>query len=231
MERGTIHNKGSFLSNISKNLQREMPQHVERPEWQYRPQDKTLTGLTQDELLEVLRQQCNFIHTDLVETTTDNINETLSQVIEKYGNGEVIAWNDKRFADFGIDLEAHDAFIWDEAKGAENLQVAERANVGITFSDATLAESGTVVLYTDKGKGRSVSLLPATYIAIVPKSTIVPRFTQAAQQMNAMMEDQENFPTCINLITGPSNSADIEMKLVVGVHGPIKATYIVVDDK
>lgn len=228
---GTIHNKDSFISNISKSLNREMPAKVDIPQWKNRPQDKTLTGLSQDELLDVLKQQCEFIHTDLIVTNTAEVNKTLTEIIEKYGNGEVIASNDARFKEFGIDLEAQDAYIWDESKGAENLHVAERANVGITISEATLAESGTVVLYADKGIGRSVSLLPATYIAIVPKSTIVPRFTQAAQEMNKMMADAENFPTCINLITGPSNSADIEMKLVVGVHGPIKATYIVIDDK
>jgi len=229
--KGTIQNKDSFISNISKNLNRAMPEKVEIPEWKFRPQDKTLTGLSQDELLEVLKQQCEFIHTDLVVTNTKEVNKTLADVIAKYGNGEVIATNDKRYEEYGIDLAAQNAFIWDEAKGAENLHVAERANVGITISESTLAESGTVVLYADKGIGRSVSLLPATYIAIVPKSTIVPRFTQAAQEMNDMMKDAANFPTCINLITGPSNSADIEMKLVVGVHGPIKATYIVLDDK
>lgn len=227
---GQIYNKDKFLSNIAKNLNRTTPEKIERPEWQFRPQDKTLMGLSQDELVDILRQQCAFIHTDFVQTTTDALNDALKKVVEAHGNGEIIAWDDERFEQFGVDLKSYQTYIWNTETPEESLKVAERANIGITFSDTTLAESGTVVLYADKGKGRSVSLLPATYIAIIPKSTIVPRFTQAAQEMNEMIADND-FPSCINLITGPSNSADIEMKLVVGVHGPIKATYIVVNDQ
>ncbi|WJP97719.1 LutC/YkgG family protein [Macrococcus bovicus] len=226
---GTIYNKERFLKNISQNLSRPMPAQVTKPAWQFRPQDKTLADLSQDELVEVMKQHSIAIHTDIIETRSIEVNEVLARVIATYGGGEVIAWNDPRFDELNIDLKKYDTFIWDETKGAENIEVAERANIGITFSDVTLAESATVVLYADKGKGRSVSLLPATYIAIIPKSTIVPRFTQAAEQIDQRNNDAD-FPTCINLITGPSNSADIEMKLVVGVHGPIKATYIIVED-
>ncbi|TDM00905.1 LutC/YkgG family protein [Macrococcus carouselicus] len=226
---GKIYNKDRFLKNITQHLNRPVPSSVTKPDWHFRPQDKTLSGLSQDELVEVMKQHSVNIHTDVVQTTAADLNTALAQVVENYGGGEVIAWNDSRFDELGIDLKRFDTFIWDEAKGAENIEVAERANIGITFSDATLAESATVVLYADKGKGRSVSLLPAAYVAIIPKSTIVPRFTQAAEQMNLMNQDAD-FPTCINMITGPSNSADIEMKLVVGVHGPIKATYIIVED-
>lgn len=233
---GTIHNRESFLSTISTSLGRPVRKDgVVRPVWKHQPQWKVLKDATQDELVEVLKKQCAHIHTDFVETSAGLLADTLRQVVDGYGGGQVITWDDTRFEEFGLKEEMAsdgvDVHVWDPAIGEENIVVAERSNVGITFSDQTLAESGTVVLFSGGGKGRSVSLLPATYIAIIPKSTIVPRITQAAHAIHTRVVDGEKIPSCINFISGPSNSADIEMNLVVGVHGPIKATYIVVEDK
>lgn len=237
--KGTIQNREAFLSHISRRLGRENPAAmVERPKWNYHPQDEVLKDATQDELLEVLKTQCLKIHTDLLVTDRNSLYNTLKEVVSNYGGGPIVTWKDERFTEWGLDKllkeewpeENVEVYEWESAKGKENIYQAEKANVGITISEMTLAESGTVVLFSDKDKGRTVSFLPTTYIAIVPKSSLVPRMTQAARKMREMHLKGKPVASCVNFITGPSNSADIELNLVVGVHGPVKAAYIVVEN-
>jgi L-lactate dehydrogenase complex protein LldG len=240
MTNGTIHHRDKFLQTIANRLGRKQrTTGVMRPNWKHQPQWAVFQGYSQDDLLEVLKSQCPRIHTDLVETTVNHLAATLKQVVANYGGGPVVTWDDPRFAEYGLSSllreewpnEKIDVHIWNPAVGKKNIEYAEKANVGITFSDMTLAESGTVVLFSNSSKGRTVSFLPQTYVAIIPKSTIVSRITQAAAYIHEQIEKGKQIPSCINFITGPSNSADIEMNLVVGVHGPVKATYIVVTDR
>ncbi|MBW8348244.1 lactate utilization protein C [Bacillus sp. IITD106] len=236
---GTIQNRDAFLSKIAGRSGRdEILSKVERPEWSYHPQDAVLKDTDADELLEVLKTQCTTIHTDLIETNRAGLLESLRTIVSEYGGGPVVTWKDPRFDEYGLsplfkeiwpeeNIKIHQ---WEPEVGEDNIQLAEKANIGITISDITLAESGTAVLFSNKYKGRTVSFLPLKSVIIMPKSSIVPRMTQAARMIREKVKNGEYLASCINFITGPSNSADIEMNLVVGVHGPIKAAYIVIED-
>ncbi|GGD01992.1 LutC/YkgG family protein [Pontibacillus salipaludis] len=234
----SIQNRESFLNNVADQLGRKRrSKGVTRPQYSVEPQWRVFEGATQDELIDKLEDQCRVIHTHFKRSTMDTLTEVISQSIEENDGHAVVAADDKRNDEYGLTSfyeNLHDegvAFhLWDPSKGRENIQFAERADVGITFSDITLAESGTVTLFNHQGNGRSISLLPRTYIAIIPKSTLVPRMSQAVRHIHKAHADGVDVSSCVSFITGPSNSADIEMNLIVGVHGPVKATYIVVED-
>lgn len=233
----TILNRDSFLDNVAENLGRPRREGmVIRPNWSVSPQWEVLRDLSQDELVDVLEKQCQEIHTTFIRTDRIGLDKVLREIIKGYEGKVIVTANDPRNVEYGL-VELYDKFVtegkelhvWDPELGEENQVFAERADVGITFSDVTLAESGTVTLFNNKYNGRSISLLPRTYIAIIPKSTLVPRMTQAARLIHEATVSGKDVPSCISFITGPSNSADIEMNLIVGVHGPIKVTYIVID--
>lgn len=233
-----IQNRENFLNNIAGNLGRTVRTKVERPQWKFQPQHDILKDATPDELVEVLKKQCENIHTSFVSTTTANLQQTLQEVVDNYGGESVIAWKDQRFDKFGLtplmqnwpkqDISLYE---WNEANHEENIRQAEKANIGLTISEITLAESASAVLYSHKHRGRTMNFLPEKSVVLIPKSTLVPRMTQAARQIHRQIEQGQEIPSCILFMTGPSNSADIEMVLIVGVHGPVKATYILIEDQ
>jgi len=105
------------------------------------------------------------------------------------------------------------------------------AEVGITNVHRLIAETGTVVMAAQPDEPRSASLLPPVHIALAERSQILPDlfdlfdlFSPAANQTPSTP------PSCLTLITGPSKTGDIELKLVTGVHGPGEVHVIVVGE-
>ena len=81
-----------------------------------------------------------------------------------------------------------------------------------------------------KKEGRGFNFLPTHYVALVPQSGLVRSTRQA--MVNYEHRFAEGLKTsAITIISGPSNSGDIEMELVVGVHGPVQCTYVVISDR
>lgn len=232
MSKGTIHNRNKFLNHIADRLGRERKTDVQLPDWEYQPQWDVHQDRMEDELYSLFKENSEEKGTYVVETTKDELAETVEDIMERYGGGTMVATKDNRFDDYGLTdvLTKNDVHVWEPASGNLNIEVAKQANIGFLFSDVSLSESGTITQFNDRDIARSVSLLPVAYAAIVPKSSIVPRMTQATEQIHKQVEDGQNISPYINFITGPSNSADIEMNIVVGVHGPVKAAHIVVLD-
>jgi L-lactate dehydrogenase complex protein LldG len=95
------------------------------------------------------------------------------------------------------------------------------AEVGITNVHRLIAETGTVVLASKPDEPRSASLLPPVHIAIADRSQLLPDLFDLFDLFSPVANlSQSTPPSCLTLITGPSKTGDIELKLVTGVHGP-----------
>jgi L-lactate dehydrogenase complex protein LldG len=101
-------------------------------------------------------------------------------------------------------------------------------DVGITMAQAAIAETGTLVLEAETERHRLVSLLPPVHIAIVYARNIVLTIGDALSQLRG--NESEPMSRAITFITGPSRTADIELTLTVGVHGPKELHVIVINE-
>lgn len=88
------------------------------------------------------------------------------------------------------------------------------AEVGVTGVDYLIAETGSLVLLAGSHVPRSVSLLPPVHVAVASRAQIIPDLFDLFETVPWAN------PSSLVLITGPSKTGDIELKLVTGVHGP-----------
>ena len=98
-----------------------------------------------------------------------------------------------------------------------------RFDVGITTAQAAIAETGTLILDSTRERHRLVSLVPPVHIAIVDASKIYETLDEALTVIH-----KNEIGPAVTFITGPSRTADIELTLTVGVHGP-QELYVIVN--
>ncbi|HEX7810704.1 MAG TPA: lactate utilization protein C [Burkholderiales bacterium] len=98
--------------------------------------------------------------------------------------------------------------------------------VGVTGAFCAIAENGTLMLLSGEHTHATTSLLPETHIAVVPASRVVRAMEDG---WDLLRNERGDMPRQVNFVSGPSRTADIEMTLVMGVHGPFRVHVIVVD--
>jgi len=109
--------------------------------------------------------------------------------------------------------------------------IIAHADVGITGAELAIAETGTLMLRSAAGQPRSTSLLPACHVALFDRGALVETLEQVGIVLEAWHEGAApgDAGAVINFITGPSRTADIELTLTRGVHGPKEVHAIFVD--
>lgn len=204
------------------------------PEWVIDTPKTRLTQFSKAELGEQFLAFAQKLGIKTVVTTQADFTKDLEQLCEFYKGGPIIINNDQRLLDLGVastlTAKYGDLNIWNQELGDANIELAAQANIGIVYGEYGLTESAGIVLEQTANYGRSVSLLPTNSIVVLKASTILPSMAQYAALATERTRRGERQPSVINLISGPSSTADIELVRVVGVHGPVALAYIIVND-
>jgi L-lactate utilization protein LutC len=103
-----------------------------------------------------------------------------------------------------------------------------QSEIGITGADYAVAETGSLVILPRRGLSRLVSLVPPVHIALVRPEDILESLDDLflLRRLEYHQRGGE-MGSYLNFITGPSRTADIEMTIVEGVHGP-KEVHMVI---
>jgi len=102
------------------------------------------------------------------------------------------------------------------------------ADVGISGVEYLIAETGSLVVFARPEEPRSLTLLPPIHIAVAERSQLLPDLFDLFEVLPGETASQ-GMPSCLTLITGPSKTGDIELRLVTGVHGPGEVHVVFLD--
>jgi len=98
-------------------------------------------------------------------------------------------------------------------------------DAGITTVAGAIADPGALILWPSNKEPRLMSLVPSIHIAVLEADKIFSSFLEAMQKEKWATK----MPTNVVLISGPSKTADIEMTLAFGVHGPRELIVLIVE--
>jgi L-lactate utilization protein LutC len=99
------------------------------------------------------------------------------------------------------------------------------ADIAISEPNYLIAETGSLAVAARPGEPRSLSLLPPVHLVLADRTHLLSDLFDLFERYGPAAA----LPSCLALITGPSKTGDIELRLVTGVHGPGEVHLVLVD--
>lgn len=99
----------------------------------------------------------------------------------------------------------------------------------VSFAFGAVAESGTLILTSGPDNPTTLNFLPDTHVVVVNAKDVAGDYETMWQRLREA-HGPGRVPRTVNMVTGPSRSADIGQTLILGAHGPRRLHVIVVGD-
>lgn len=184
----------------------------------------------QREKIEKLKELMEAVRTEVHVVKAENWVDQLKEILRKRKLGTLLYATDTKIGDT---LER----AWEsESDGLPKLTSYEgyienfkerlfKIDAGITSTVGGIAETGALILWPTEKEPRLMSLIPPIHIAVLEAEKIYNTFCEVIQKENW----PDKMPTNALLISGPSKTADIELTLAFGVHGPKELIVLILE--
>lgn len=100
--------------------------------------------------------------------------------------------------------------------------------VALSHARSAAAETGTLFLLSGQDNPTTLNFLPDTHIVLIKRKDILGSYEDAWNVVRAQY-GEGNMPRTVNLVSGPSRTADIDQIIVMGAHGPRRLHVIVLE--
>jgi L-lactate dehydrogenase complex protein LldF len=147
-----------------------------------------------------------------------DLSQLVFDELKKFEVSSILSWESKQIPN-GL-IEA----LLDRGIAASE-DFDPQVKVGISGALGAIAETGTLILPSGSGRPQFVSLTPEIHLVVLRSSAIYQNLAQILE----LREVKE--ASAIALISGPSRTADIEMTLTIGVHGPRQVHVYCLEDE
>ncbi|WP_088832529.1 LutC/YkgG family protein [Paenibacillus tyrfis] len=254
MSNGTIRGREAFIANVSSRLgRREVPAAAPAHPFRGAPEFYKQIKPSEEEKIELFARNWQALTGKVLVVdeaeAAGKIGAWLRDIAAELGVTHVSRWEHEGLTALGLDeaLAASGIAVapwrhteagnseWPKAAGGANwaqrselLKRTERCQLGIVWPDFAVANTSTLVLQCSPQRGRSVSLLTEILFAVFRADQLVYRMGEAFEQITRGKQLPAQYASSLNLITGPSRSADIENDLTIGIHGPGKVYAVII---
>lgn len=174
---------------------------------------------TTEALVERFTSELTQLGGSVTRCRAEELAERILETLKAEGIQEIQAWDEALLLDAGSvlnDTGSNKGLVDALRSGGIDVVREPRPHIraGLTGVLAGIAESGTLVLPGGEGMPLTASLLPEIHLAVLRDKDICETLSQALR-IPAVRQ-----ASAVALISGPSRTADIEMTLTIGVHGP-----------
>ncbi|HIX54447.1 MAG TPA: LUD domain-containing protein [Candidatus Sphingobacterium stercoripullorum] len=144
--------------------------------------------------------------------------ENLVLLVERIGLENIGVWEDEI-------IELLDIYSFPYIKDKSKVK---ELSCGITTCDYLIARHGSILISSANSSGRELSIFPPVHIVVARSSQLVMDVKHALEGMKSKYNP---LPSMMSVITGPSRTADIEKRLVLGAHGPKELYVLMLEDR